>query len=54
MLRPSLMPQIGCFAESFIGALMQDTFPWLTNELVNFVNTAIGAAAGVAIAMLAL
>lgn len=31
-------------AESFIGATFQDSVPWLTNELVNLVNTLIGAA----------
>jgi uncharacterized protein (TIGR00297 family) len=30
--------------ESYIGAIFQDNVPWLTNELVNFVNTLIGAA----------
>ncbi len=30
-------------AESYIGAIFQDSVPWLTNELVNFINTTIGA-----------
>lgn len=29
--------------ESFIGAVYQDSIDWLTNELVNLINTAIGA-----------
>jgi len=36
-------------AESIIGATFQSTVPWLTNELVNLVNTLIGAAVGVAL-----
>jgi uncharacterized protein (TIGR00297 family) len=30
-------------AESWIGATLQNRFAWLTNELVNIVNTSIGA-----------
>eukprot|EP00607_Mallomonas_marina_P007757 CAMPEP_0182417124 /NCGR_PEP_ID=MMETSP1167-20130531/1530_1 /TAXON_ID=2988 /ORGANISM="Mallomonas Sp, Strain CCMP3275" /LENGTH=173 /DNA_ID=CAMNT_0024590435 /DNA_START=581 /DNA_END=1105 /DNA_ORIENTATION=+ len=30
-------------AESYIGATFQDSIPWLTNELVNLINTIIGA-----------
>jgi uncharacterized protein (TIGR00297 family) len=30
-------------AESYIGATFQDDIPWLTNELVNLINTLIGA-----------
>lgn len=30
--------------ESYIGATFQDSIPWLTNELVNLINTLIGAA----------
>jgi len=33
--------------ESYIGAVFQDDVPWLSNELVNLINTIIGAAAGV-------
>ena len=29
--------------ESVIGATLQDQWPWLTNELVNIINTTIGA-----------
>ena len=29
--------------ESYIGATFQDSIPWLTNELVNLLNTLIGA-----------
>lgn len=29
--------------ESVIGATMQSRFPWLTNEIVNIINTTIGA-----------
>jgi len=36
-------------AESFIGATFQDNVSWLTNELVNFINTLIGAAVGMAL-----
>ena len=36
-------------AESFIGAIFQDSVPWLTNELVNLINTVIGAAAAMAL-----
>ena len=39
-------------AESFIGAVFQDKYPWLTNELVNLINTVIGA--GTAVAIMAL
>ena len=35
---------IANFAESYIGATAQDKVPWLTNELVNLINTSIGAA----------
>lgn len=33
--------------ESLIGATLQHRFPWLTNELVNVLNTAIGASLAV-------
>ncbi len=29
--------------ESWIGATLQNQFPWLTNELVNVINTTVGA-----------
>jgi uncharacterized protein (TIGR00297 family) len=35
-------------AESYIGAVFQDDIPWLTNELVNLINTIIGAVVAVA------
>ncbi|MEO0373542.1 MAG: TIGR00297 family protein [Cyanobacteria bacterium P01_A01_bin.17] len=39
--------------ESLIGATLQSRFAWLTNEVVNGINTAIGAAAAIGIALLA-
>lgn len=36
-------------AESYIGATFQDKVSWLTNELVNFINTLIGGAVAFAI-----
>ena len=36
---------IGTTAESFIGATLQDKFNWMTNEVVNAINTLIGAIA---------
>lgn len=35
-------------AESVIGATLQTRFPWLTNEVVNILNTLIGAIAAIA------
>lgn len=37
--------------ESVIGATLQNQFAWLTNELVNIINTFIGAVVAVAIAL---
>ncbi|MDG2992320.1 TIGR00297 family protein [Candidatus Synechococcus calcipolaris G9] len=37
--------------ESWIGATFQDTYPWLTNEVVNGINTTAGAALAMAIAL---
>jgi uncharacterized protein (TIGR00297 family) len=37
--------------ESVIGATLQSKFDWLTNELVNVINTIIGAVVAIAIAM---
>ena len=37
---------IATTAESYIGAIFQDRVPWLTNELVNLLNTLIGAVVG--------
>jgi len=34
---------IANFVESYIGATYQDNVKWLSNELVNFINTTIGA-----------
>jgi uncharacterized membrane protein len=34
---------IATTAESYIGAIFQDSVPWLSNELVNVINTVIGA-----------
>jgi uncharacterized membrane protein len=38
--------------ESVIGATVQEKFEWLTNELVNVINTAIGAGVAMAIGFL--
>jgi uncharacterized protein (TIGR00297 family) len=38
-------------AESLIGATLQNQFDWLTNELVNILNTLIGAIVAIAIAL---
>ena len=38
---------IGTTAESFIGATLQDKFNWMTNEVVNAINTLIGAIAAI-------
>lgn len=38
--------------ESLIGATLQEEIPWLTNEIVNFINTTIGAIAAIALAWL--
>jgi len=38
--------------ESVIGAVAQDKFAWLTNEVVNFVMTVVGAAVGIGFALL--
>ncbi|MBF2078140.1 MAG: TIGR00297 family protein [Synechococcales cyanobacterium T60_A2020_003] len=39
-------------AESVIGATLQDRFDWLSNELVNVINTFIGAGVAIALAVL--
>lgn len=39
-------------AESYIGAIFQDKIPWLSNELVNLINTIIGACSAVAVMVL--
>ena len=38
--------------ESVIGATLQNKFAWLSNELVNVINTLIGAAAAIFLALL--
>ena len=38
--------------ESLIGATLESRFAWLTNDLVNFVNTVIGAIAAILLAWL--
>lgn len=38
--------------ESLIGATLQENIPWLTNEVVNFINTTIGAIAAILLAWL--
>lgn len=43
---------IGTNAESLIGATLQEQWDWLTNEMVNFLNTLIGAVVAIAIAAL--
>jgi uncharacterized protein (TIGR00297 family) len=59
----SLIPLIGiplCLAaaliatnlESVIGATLQTKFDWLTNELVNILNTLIGAVVAIGLALL--
>ncbi|MGB3691198.1 MAG: TIGR00297 family protein [Spirulinaceae cyanobacterium] len=40
--------------ESLIGATLQDKFSWLTNEVVNIINTFIGAVVAVLLAWLTL
>ncbi|WP_036483014.1 TIGR00297 family protein [Myxosarcina sp. GI1] len=37
--------------ESLIGATLQPKFAWLTNEIVNFINTIIGAIAAIGLAV---
>ena len=39
-------------AESVIGATVQDKFDWMTNELVNVINTVIGAGVAIALGLL--
>ena len=40
--------------ESLIGATLESRYAWLTNDLVNFINTLIGAIAAMALASIAL
>jgi uncharacterized protein (TIGR00297 family) len=37
--------------ESVIGATLQSKFDWLTNELVNVINTIIGAVVAISISL---
>ncbi|MGF1494822.1 MAG: TIGR00297 family protein [Microcoleaceae cyanobacterium] len=39
-------------AESVIGATLQSRFDWLTNEVVNFINTLIGAVVAIGLALI--
>jgi len=48
-----LAASIATTAESAIGATVQERFDWLTNEVVNIINTTIGAAVAIALAALA-
>jgi uncharacterized protein (TIGR00297 family) len=41
---------VGTNIESVIGATFQSEFEWLTNEVVNIINTAIGAIAAIVLA----
>ncbi|MGD1937292.1 MAG: TIGR00297 family protein [Cyanophyceae cyanobacterium] len=43
---------IGTTAESFIGATLQDKFNWMTNEVVNAINTLIGAIAAIGLGVI--
>ncbi|CAM9168638.1 unnamed protein product, partial [Chrysoparadoxa australica] len=38
---------IANYVESLLGATTQGKFRWLTNEVINFANTAVGAAIGI-------
>ena len=38
--------------ESLIGATLESRLPWLTNDLVNFINTVIGAICAIALAFI--
>jgi uncharacterized protein (TIGR00297 family) len=40
--------------ESLIGATLQEKYSWLTNEIVNFINTSIGAIVAMLIALASL
>lgn len=37
------------WVESVLGATLQDDVPWLTNDIVNVINTAVGAVLAVAL-----
>ncbi|KAG5188731.1 integral membrane protein DUF92-domain-containing protein [Tribonema minus] len=40
---------VACNVESVLGATTQGKTAWLTNEVINFVNTTVGAAVGMAL-----
>ncbi len=42
---------IATTVESLIGATLESRFTWLTNDLVNFINTAIGAIVAILLAL---
>ncbi|WP_071517323.1 TIGR00297 family protein [Geitlerinema sp. PCC 9228] len=46
-----LAASIATNLESVIGAIWQENIPWLTNELVNVINTTIGAIAAILLAL---
>ena len=41
---------IATTVESLIGATLESRLPWLTNDIVNFINTVIGAISAIALA----
>ena len=41
---------IATTVESLIGATLESRFNWLTNDIVNFINTVIGAIAAMLLA----
>ena len=45
---------IGTTAESFIGATLQGKFNWMTNEVVNAINTLIGAITAIGLGLFVL
>ncbi|NJK33538.1 MAG: TIGR00297 family protein [Oscillatoriales cyanobacterium SM2_2_1] len=47
-----LAAQLATTCESILGATLQQRYPWLTNEVVNGINTAIGAATAIGLAHL--
>ena len=45
---------IATTVESLIGATLESRFTWLTNDLVNFINTVIGAVVSIALGSIAI
>ena len=45
---------IATTVESLIGATLESRFTWLTNDLVNFINTVIGAIVSIALGLIAI